>query len=59
MKVATKRYSSNHVSLLKIGFQYGKLLTLMEKEDRAIVMMRDTDIFLEKEMKASLKDDRI
>jgi hypothetical protein len=46
MKVATKRYSSNHVGLLKIGFQYGKLLALMEKQDRAVVMMRDTEMLL-------------
>jgi hypothetical protein len=59
MKVATKRYSSNHISLLKIGFQYGKLLALMAREQRAIVMMKDTEIFLEKEMQASLKEERI
>jgi hypothetical protein len=35
LKIAQKRYSSNHINLLKIEFQYGKLLHSMGYVDKA------------------------
>ena len=39
IKVATKRYSHNHISILKVIFQYGKLLFSLGAEDKALSVL--------------------
>lgn len=36
IKVASKRYSANHINILKIMFQYGKMLISVEEYDKGL-----------------------
>jgi len=47
IKVAQKRYSSNHINLLKIELQYGKLLHMMNLPDRALNIFEELSKILE------------
>jgi tetratricopeptide (TPR) repeat protein len=59
IKVATKRYSPNHISILKIMFQYGKLLIGLEEYNRALNIFLKLETQLEESLSLSLKDGKI
>jgi hypothetical protein len=51
--VAQKRYSSNHINLLKIELQYGKLLQMMNLSDKALNIFEELAKILEQNLKES------
>ena len=47
LKVASKRYSANHIAFLKITFQYGKLLGSMDRDDYSLRVLRELEEVVE------------
>lgn len=39
LRVAAKRYSANHISVLKVMLQYAKMLASLEQPERAIEVL--------------------
>jgi hypothetical protein len=59
IRVAGKRYSANHISILKIMFQYGRMLIRVEKHDKALEVLLRLEIELEESLRESLRGEKL
>jgi hypothetical protein len=59
VKVAGKRYSANHISILKIMLQYGKMLISVEEHDKALDVLLRLEVDLEESLKESLRGEKL
>lgn len=53
LRVATQKYSSNHISLLKIQFHFAKMLKKLAKPDLALQVFETLEAELTKHIKTS------
>lgn len=59
LRVAGKRYSANHISVLKVMLQYGKMLASLEQPERATEVLLQLEADLEESLKESMRGEKL